>query len=198
MTWRSNYSRLLNNPRINRTRRTRNLLRRSDSSQDYLETIIIHSDSSDEERRLDNEIDQLRDRMDELDEEKIRLRREMAKKYKERESVRVARRIKKNNLRLRTEIENRLLPTVERIAAKRQDIVYGIRDLFENIDDDESKLPPSYTSLFQSKTTSSTAEPSTSNNATNNNNDDNASNASTTSSDSLPSVNSIFDSIINN
>lgn len=200
--YRRRYSRLLNHPYINRSRR----LTRTDSSPDYLETIIIHTDSSDEERRVDDEIDRLRNRMDELDTEKIRLRREMAYKFKERESIRVARRIKKNNIRLKREIETRLLPTIENVAARRQSIVYGIRDLFENIDDHSSSLPPTYESIFQTPTpprttTTTTATPSdraTTSNATNHTDDDNASHASTSSTSSLPSVNSIFESIINN
>lgn len=188
------YNRLLSHPYINRSRR----LRRTDSSPDYLETIIIHTDSSDEERRVDDEIDRLRNRMDELDEEKIRLRREMATKYKERESIRVARRIKKNNIRLKREIETRLLPTIESVAARRQSIVYGIRDLFENIDDHPSSLPPTYESIFQNPTPTATPDRATTSNATNHTDDDNASNASTSSTCSLPSVNSIFESIVNN
>lgn len=195
------YRRLIGNPNINRTRRLRRTLTRTDSSQDYLETIIIHSDSSDEERRLDNEIDELRNRMDELDEEKIRLRREMAKKYKERETIRVARYVKKNNLRLKNELESRLLPTIEGIAARRRDVLHGIRDLFENIDDNEHQLPPTYESLFpptpQVTNVNATATTSTSNNNTNTN-DGNTSDASTSSTCSLPSASSLLNSIINN
>lgn len=167
---------------INRYRRIGNpLLRRTDSSPDYLETIIIHSDSSDEERRLDQEIDDIRERMDELDEQKTKLRRQMALKFKERENIRVARRVKKNNQRLRQELESRLLPTIESIASRRQAIADGVRELFENIDDHPEELPPSYQSLFPNENASS-----------NSNRDGNDSDGSASSTTSLPSVSSIF------
>lgn len=171
-------------------RRTNPLLRRTDASPDYLETIIIHSDSSDDERRLDQEIDDIRNKMDELDEQKSRLRRDMAKKFKEREDVRVARQIRRNNLRLKREFERRLLPTIEGIAARRQDIVHGVRTLFENIDDNLNELPPSYESLFPTTPSSSTT---TLGRNTTRNGDGNESDSSTVS---LPSVNSIFREII--
>ena len=190
--------RLLSHPYINRSRR----LTRIDTNPNYLETIIIHSDSSDEEKRLDDEIDALRERMDELDEEKSRLRRDMAKKFKERESVRVARQIKKNNLRLKRELEHRLLPTIESIAARRQDIIHGVRDLFENIDDHPDQLPPTYESLYprspptipgfpRISTPTSTSTNTRDVGTTSNGND---SDSSTT----LPSVDDIFESLKNN
>lgn len=169
---------------INRYRRIGNpLLRRTDSSPDYLETIIIHSDSSDEERRLDQEIDDIRERMDELDEQKTKLRRQMALKFKERENIRVARRVKKNNQRLRQELESRLLPTIESIASRRQAIADGVRELFENIDNHPEELPPSYRSLFPNENTTR---------------DGNDSDGSTSSTTSLPSVSSIFREIASN
>lgn len=201
------YGRLLSHPYINRSRRQS--LRRTDTNADYLETIIIHSDSSDEERRLDDEIDALRERMDDLDEEKSRLRRDMAKKFKERENVRVARRIKKNNLRLKHELEQRLFPTIESIAARRQDIIHGIRDLFENIDDRPTRLPPTYESLFPTTTTTT---PSNTTNRTNTTTNTSTPATTTTTRDagttsngnesdsstcSLPSVNTIFESLGN-
>jgi len=199
----SGYSRrrsLLTHPWINRNRRSRsttNNLRRTDNSSDYLETIIIHSDSSEDERRLDSEIYRIHNRMDELDEEKRRLRREMASKFKERENVRVARFIKKNNLRLKREIEQKLLPSIERVAARRRDIVYGIRDLFENIDDNDNELPPTYESLFQAQTP--TPEPTTSSSSAAMADDDNASTTSTSSSTcTLPPASSLLESLINN
>lgn len=203
---RRNYSRLLNHPYINRSRRANGAsgLRRTDNSDDYLETIIIHSDSSEDERRLDSEIDRIRDRMDELDEEKSRLRREMATKFKERENVRVARYVKKNNLRLKREIEQRLLPNIERVASRRRDIVYGIRDLFDNIDDNDYGLPPTYESLFQtptpelSTTTPTPAVATTSNTSSTAMADDNASTTSTSSTCSLPPASSLLESLINN
>lgn len=205
------YGRLLSHPYINRSRRQ--ALRRTDNSPDYLETIIIHSDSSDEERRLDDEIDALRERMDDLDEEKSRLRRDMAKKFKERENVRVARQIKKNNLRLKHELEQRLFPTIEAIAARRQDIIHGVRDLFENIDDRASGLPPTYESLFPTTTTTSRTTPRTNTTTNASTSTTPASTSATTttrdagttsngnesdsSTCSLPSVNSIFESLRN-
>lgn len=201
--------RLLSHPYINRSRRQG--LRRTDSSPDYLETIIIHSDSSDEERRLDDEIDALRERMDDLDEEKSRLRRDMAKKFKERENVRVARQIKKNNLRLKHELEQRLFPTIEAIAARRQDIIHGVRDLFENIDDRPTGLPPTYESLFPTTTSRTTPRTNTTTNASTSATPASTSATTTTrdagttsngnesdsSTCSLPSVNSIFESLRN-
>lgn len=176
---------------INRYKRLGNpMLRRTDASPDYLETIIIHSDSSDDERRLDQEIDDLREKMDNLDEEKTRLRRQMAQKFRERENVRVARRVKKNNLRLRQEFERRLLPTIEGIATRRQSIVDGVRNLFENIDDHPTELPPSYESLFPNETNTPVV------NSTNR--DGHESDGSTSSTTSLPSVNSIFRELTRN
>lgn len=183
---------LYNSPYINRRRR-RYSLRRTDNARDYLETIIIHSDSSDEERRLNDEIDNLKNKIEDFETQKVQVRRELARKYKELQEIRVARAVKKNNVRLKRELQSRLLPTIERIASRRQEIVHGLNDLFDNIDDNEDSLPPSYESLFPSTPTAngSTTNPASTSNGNDNDND------SSSSDSSLPSVNSIFNNILN-
>ena len=103
--------------------------------------------------------------MDDVDEEKKRLFVDLAKKYQERERIRVARQIRINNNRLRREFESRLLPRIESVATCRQSIINGARTLFDEIDTNPNELPPPYESLF-------TSTPSTS--ITNNSNDNNS------------------------
>jgi hypothetical protein len=94
-------------------------------NNDINETIIIHSDSEEEENRINDEIRRLKRRMDDLDEEKRNLFIDLAKKYQERERVRTARQIRINNNRLRREFESRLLPRIETVATCRQSIING-------------------------------------------------------------------------
>lgn len=175
----------------------RRRLRRIRSSPDIHETIIIHSDSEEEENRINDEIHRLKKRMDDLDEEKRRLFVDLAKKYQERERVRTARQIRINNNRLRREFESRLLPRLETVATCRQSIINGARTLFDEIDIHPTELPPSYESLFNS-TTSNTSitnnNDDTNNNNVNNNSNDN--NDSDSDSDfSLPDVDTIFNNL---
>lgn len=140
----------------------RRRLRQIRSSPDFQETIIIHSDSEEEESRINDEIRRLKQRMDDIDEEKRRLFVDLARKYQERERVRIAREIRVNNNRLRRELENTILPRIETVARCRQSIINGAHALFNEINDHPTDLPPTYESLFR---------PSSSNNSTNNNND---------------------------
>ena len=168
----------LNNNRKRRYTRLpfelRRQLRRIQSSPDIRETIIIHSDSEEEEIRINDEIRRLKQRMDDLDNEKRRLYIDLARKYQERERVRVARQIRINNNRLRREFEESLLPQIETVARHRQSIINGARVLFNEIDDHPSYLPPSYESLFASSNHSTNSNDNTNvtnqTNTTNNNN----------------------------
>ncbi len=195
--------------RYNRRRYTRlpyelsRSLRRISSSPDIQETIIIHSDSEEEENRINDEIQRLKRRMDALDEEKRALFVDLAKKYQERERVRVARHIRINNNRLRREFESRLLPTIESVAHHRQSIIHGARDLFNEIDDNLSELPPTYESIFRNANRSVASSSTHHNNRNSNcnlNNNDNNNNENDNNSDSdidLPDVDSIFNDVLN-
>ena len=177
-------------------------LRRIQSSPDIQETIIIHSDSEEEENRINDEIRRLKQRMDDLDDEKRRLFVDLAKKYQERERVRVARQIRINNNRLRREFESRLLPRIETVATHRQSIINGTRALFDEIDDHPSDLPPSYESLFRSSSNHSTSNNSTNSNVnvTNSsnhheNNNENHNDSDSDSDFSLPDIDTIFNNM---
>ena len=188
----------------------RRSLRRVRSIPDISETIIIHSDSEEEENRINSEIHRLKSRMDDLDEEKRRLFTFLSKKYQERERIRVARQIRINNIRLRREFENRLLPNIESVARNRQSVIHGARTLFDDINDHPTDLPPSYESLFNhhhSRDTFSTSTPSNNdnhrhenlnnnnNNSNNNNSNNNNSNDSDSSDTDLPDIDSIFNNL---
>ncbi len=172
----------------------RRRLRRIRSSPDIHETIIIHSDSEEEENRINDEIHRLKRRMDDLDEEKRKLFIDLAKKYQERERVRTARQIRINNNRLRREFESRLLPRIETVATHRQSIINGARTLFDEIDIDPTELPPSYESLFNSTTSNTHNNDDTNNNNVNNNNNDN-NDSDSDSNFSFPDVETIFNNL---
>lgn len=202
MVLRSRYflnRRLSTTPYIDRSRRLRsvhNTLRRTDTNPEYLETIIIHSDSEEEESRIKDEISRLRNRMDELDDEKNTLKVDMAKKYRELESIRIARFIRNNNIRLRREFETRLIPTIESIATRREEIRNGVRALFDEIDNYPNELPPSYESLFSSRQTTSTSSGTRISGTTASTSNPHQSD-SDDSSTSLPSVETIFNRFVN-
>lgn len=172
-------------------------------NDDIHETIIIHSDSEEEENRINDEIHRLKRRMDDLDEEKRQLFIDLAKKYQERERVRTARQIRINNNRLRREFESRLLPRIETVATCRQSIINGARTLFDEIDINPTELPPSYESLFTSTPNASiTHNSNTNNDNTNvnntNNNNNNTNNSNDSDSDSnfsFPDVDTIFNNL---
>lgn len=188
------YRRLHSTPYIDRSRRT---LRRTDNNNtDYLETIIIHSDSEEEENRIKNEISRLKNRMDELDEEKFNLKTDMAKKYRELESIHISRYIRNNNIRLRREFENRLLPTIESIATRREEIRNGVRALFDELDHNSNELPPSYESLFSIRSSNSSSNGTRISGTTGTSGDANNSD-SDSSTTSLPSVESLLNRFIN-
>ena len=207
-----NYTSLLNNPNINRRRRHHlsqrastgrlgardpryfRYLRRRQAAPDIQETVIIHSDSEEEESRINEQISRIRRRMDELDDEKANLKVDMAKLYQERENVRRARDIRINNLRLRREFEDRLLPAIESVAERRQEIIRGATALFEGIDDHPTELPPAYEDLFPERVATTSTEPGTTT-ATANGND---SDTSTSSTISLPPASELIDRIIRN
>ena len=177
----------------------RRQLRRIQSSPDLRETIIIHSDSEEEENRINDEIRRLKQRMDDLDDEKKRLFVDLARKYQERERVRVARQIRINNNRLKREFENRLLPRIESVAGHRQSIINGTRALFDEIDDHPTDLPPSYDSLFNNTNSTNNnnnvTNSSSSNNNDNVNNNNNENNNDSDSDFSLPDVDTIFNNL---
>lgn len=175
----------------------RRRLRRIRSSPDIHETIIIHSDSEEEENRINDEIRRLKQRMDDIDEEKRRLFVDLAKKYQERERVRVAREIRINNNRLRREFEDRLIPRIETVARNRQLIINGARSLFNEINDHPSDLPPSYESLFRSSNNSTNNNDNTNvtNSSNNNNVNNNNSNSDSDSDFDLPDVDTIFNNL---
>jgi hypothetical protein len=169
-------------------------------NNDIHETIIIHSDSEEEENRINDEIRRLKRRMDDLDEEKRNLFIDLAKKYQERERVRTARQIRINNNRLRREFESRLLPRIETVATCRQSIINGARTLFDEIDINPTENPPSYESLFTSTpNTSINTSTNDDNNVNNNNNNTcNDSNNNDNDSDSdfsFPDVDTIFNNL---
>jgi E3 ubiquitin-protein ligase DOA10 len=148
----STLNRLLSSPTIDKSRRKTTRIRplkRTDN-----EAIIIHSDSEEEEKRINNEIIRLKERMEEIDRESRNIRYELAKKYEERESVRIARRIRINNLKIKKEFEERLFPKIEEVATARNEIINRSRDLFNDIDDHSDELPPSYESLYGNENTS--------------------------------------------
>lgn len=168
-------------------------------NDDIHETIIIHSDSEEEENRINDEIHRLKRRMDDLDEEKRKLYIDLAKKYQERERVRTARQIRINNNRLRREFESRLLPRIETVATCRQSIINGARTLFDEIDINPNELPPSYESLFTSTPTNNSINHNTNNN---NNNDAINNNCNTNNNDNdsdsdfnFPDVDTIFNNL---
>mgnify|MGYP003290556756 CR=1 FL=1 len=169
------------------------------NDNDINETIIIHSDSEEEENRINDEIRRLKRRMDDLDEEKRNLFIDLARKYQERERVRTARQIRINNNRLRREFESRLLPRIETIATCRQSIINGARTLFDEIDIYPNELPPPYESLFTSTPNTSTSTTNTT--ISNNNNNDNEhvnNNNNNNDSDSdfnFPDVETIFNNL---
>lgn len=179
----------------------RGLRRIRSSPPDIQETIIIHSDSEEEENRINDEIRRLKQRMDDVDEEKRRLFVDLAKKYQERERVRTARQIRINNNRLRREFESRLIPRIESVARNRQSIINGARNLFDEIDDHPTELPPSYESLFRNTNNSTTTNDNTNNNTnqsnsnvnnTNNSNSNNNNDSDSDSDYSFPDVETIF------
>ena len=186
----------------------RRSLRRIRSSPDIQETVIIHSDSEEEEIRINEEIRRLKQRMDDIDDEKRRLFVDLAKKYQERERVRVAREIRINNHRLRREIESRLIPRIETVARNRQDIINGARVLFNEIDHHPTELPPSYESLFGSSNHSTNINDNTNvtnhndnhnninvNNSNSNNNNNNNNDSDSDSDYELPDVDTIFNNL---
>lgn len=169
-------------------------------NDDIHETIIIHSDSEEEENRINDEIHRLKRRMDDLDEEKRKLYIDLAKKYQERERVRTARQIRINNNRLRREFESRLLPRIETVATCRQSIINGARTLFDEIDINPNELPPSYESLFTSTPNTSITNNNNDNNNVNNtntncNNNNNNNDSDSDSNFSFPDVDTIFNNL---
>lgn len=183
----------------------RRRLRQIRSSPDFQETIIIHSDSEEEESRINDEIRRLKQRIYDIDKEKRRLFLDLAKKYEERESVRVARQIRINNNRLRRELERRIIPRIETVARSRQSIINGTHALFNEINDHPTDLPPTYESLFRSSSNNSTnindntnVTNQNDNVVNNNNNNSNSNNEDCNDSDSdydFPDVDSIFNNL---
>ena len=175
-----NINTIANSPNINRARRRglrSNIVRLQDP-------IIISSDSEEEERRINEEIKDIKREMKILDDKIREYRFKLAKKYSERESIRVSRKIKLNNLNLRREFETRLLPRLERVTEQRSEIINRSRVLFGN---DNSERLPSYEELFPNQTQSTTSS---------NNSNENIQHSDSDSD--LPSVDDIFNTIINN
>ena len=107
---------LSNDSRINRLRRMRSRpnLRRTDTPNENL-TVMISSDSEEEERRINQEITNLFTEFNRIEHNLSRTRARLRRLYERRETVRIRRAVRLRELELSRHFRNRWLPSLSEV-----------------------------------------------------------------------------------